>query len=183
MCGQSMQGQRNNPSQRQMGPSLSETEKWLQQTLSEPQIGEVPCDNSSSTDPCLHVRYEVRFNGCRIRLTATYSSGLTALAESSKNASNAVVSFDFADIDPTTVKQDETLTGYSVNVRFSTTDDGDKIRVEYPNDPDSKGKPELRHDCCGMLDDGIAVSPTYAPRLVKALTRAVRLCGGKSSAF
>lgn len=142
------------------------------------------CSGSdSSTASCLYVRYGIRFNGCKVRLTATYSEGLSALAESSKNASNTVASFDFADIDPSTIKREETYTGYSVSVIFGVTNDSNKIKVEYPNDPDSAGKPKFRHDCCGMLDEGIAVNPTYAPRLVKALTRAVRLCDGKSSAF
>jgi hypothetical protein len=181
-------GQRNAPPRAGSQPSLNETEKWIQQTLSEPQnsFATSKCDDAAHADPstrCLYVQYQVRFDGCKVKLFKDY----VALDESRKSPLNSVVSFNLGDIDPSTIKVDDSdyRLGISLatQVVFRTTDDGNKIKVEYPNDTGTTSNPERAHECCGMADEGIEVIPKYAPRLVQALVHAVKLCGGKPSAF
>jgi len=133
----------------------------------------------------LDVRYSVSFNGCKMTLTA---NDYTRLGQRARSPLDSVISFNLSEIDPTTIKADESDyrlgVSPSVNVVFDTTDDENRITVYYPNDIGASGKTESVHRCCGiLLNDGLAVAPEYAPHLTRALINAVRMCGGKASAF
>ena len=108
-----------------------------------------------------------------------------------------VVSFSLSDIDPTTIKAgaphgqwgDLNKKTYHdnppsyVDVSFGTTNEVNTIAVEHPSDNSPDYKPEMLHDCCGLLQPGLAVQPDCAPRFVKAFRNAVELCGGNPSTF
>ncbi|MGB6782194.1 MAG: hypothetical protein WCF17_17740 [Terracidiphilus sp.] len=110
------------------------------------------------------------------------------------------VTFDLGDIDPTSILGGSPYGRFGnsgkktyhdnppsyVDISVRTTNDSNRISVEYglPRQPISKRHtPEMRHTCCGLIENGITVAPGYAPRFIKALRNAVELCGGKSSTF
>ncbi len=142
------------------------------------------CEDGSSAS-CTDTRYTAKFEGCNLTLTATKYNHL---GQPLKGPTDAVISFSLADIDPSTVKVDDSDhslgVSSSANIVFGTINDQNKIVVKYPNDTSGPQSTETTHRCCGMVfSRGIPVRPAYAPRLAKALNRAVKLCGGKPSAY
>lgn len=111
-----------------------------------------------------------------------------------------VVTFDLGDIDPTSILAGSPYGQFGnpgkktyhdnpalyLDISIRTTNDFNRIAIEngLPRQPISeRHKPEMLHTCCGLVENGITVSPEYAPRFIKAMRHAVELCGGKPSTF
>jgi hypothetical protein len=203
------QGQQAGDPQQAQKPSLEDTETWIKQTFTDENAGSSDCEESDPDilglnygpyTSCRYSKYEqIRFAQCKVSFEIHHSTGGLGKggfwhgAPDFKN--DAIVSFSLRDIDPTTIKTSglRGLYGdlkkktfyknepWNVEVHFGTTNEDNKIEVEYPHGSTS-GTPSKVHDCC-EFGGGVTVRPEYAPRFVNALHNAVELCGGKPSTF
>lgn len=209
LAAHSMQPQQSVDPQRKQRPSLDETEGWIKQTFTNENTGRSNCGEYDPNQPgvnfgsytsCTYSAYKISFAACKVTLEVHESTG--GFGENGQKPDeynfkrDSLVSFDLSDIDPNTIKPDAPYGTYgdlkkrthfdnppwNVDVHFRTTNDANKIEVDYPFGSDP-GKPNGVHTCCDYIGFGLAVRPDYAPRFVKALRNAVELCGGKSSTF
>lgn len=205
-----MEAQQAEYSQQRRTPSLEDTESWIKSTFTEENAGRSDCQEYDPGQPgviygpyasCTYSVYKISFDLCKVIIEVHQSTG--GIGENGKKPDvykfkhDSVVSFNLSDIDPTTIKLETPRGTYGdlnkkthydnppsmVDVHFGTTNDLDRIQVQYPYSSYLKGQPEKIHACCGLGEWGIAVRPDYAPRFVKALHKAVELCDGKHSTF
>jgi len=148
------------------GPSLAETEKWIQDTLPDASydVFDDPQGVDGSRGGYTSASY-ANIDACIIHLThvITYKNG---------SKEQSFEDFSLNAIDPDTIKSDRSSTLGKALVTYSTRNDKPLIKMILSN-----GKKGNAHD------SSVFVRDDYAPRLVKAFKHAVELCGGKASAF
>jgi hypothetical protein len=199
-------GQQAATSKRAQGPSLEETEHWIQQTFTTINTGRDSCQeyiDSANVGygpfyTCFYESYQsIKFEGCTLWLQIHERSGGVnnhgLVEDSIKGRDDTSVEIHLGDIDPASIKVGSPMGVYGklgmktlhdnpaayADLTFRTTNDEDKITI-YAN----RSEHYNVHACCGIISEqGIALRPDYAPRFTKALSHAVELCGGKSSPF
>jgi V8-like Glu-specific endopeptidase len=161
------------------GGPLADTFAWMQNTINDGSFqhtADCRFTADCSTDE------KLSFSGCRLTDTVTHH-------DRKKPDWDFILEFDLKDIDPNTIKvklvdldgimcgaklcmpRPEVPTPIDAEVRFSTTNDIETIKSISPiSFPDRN-------------TGGFLLTEEYAPRFAKALTHAVKLCGGKPSTF
>ena len=186
-------------------PSLQETEKWISQTFTDENTGRVDCgefdpvtrsDYGAYTD-CFYSSYAIQFDECDVDLIIIKTERTDPNKVNNDGRDDSIVSFSLRSIDPATIKMGEPQRQFGnsdkkrfhsndivyVNLLFGTTDQAKTIGVRYPHSGRDASKVWPEHECCGLLQPGVALKPDYAPRFMKAFKHAVELCGGKYSLF
>jgi hypothetical protein len=137
------------------GPDLNETITWMQRALAEHNGQRI--DNTISS--------EVKIIA---KLTADHCKLSYELSDYD------VVGFDLADIDPNSIKTEKI--GNAVWATFKNRDYHHSTHYTHPKDPTGF---KYDGDTGGFSLDSQEVATSFS----KALSRAVRLCGGKPSTF
>jgi hypothetical protein len=169
-------------------PSLSETLEWMKSTLG--PKGLIPSDrngyNKYEAVPGKTSYTEIiksfYYDGCRVKVVKLAETVNPLVGD---YVAQYTDEFALSDFDPYTVKTDtgdSDLRGHIVV--FSTTNDKKLIHCSSItlNGKDA-GQPS---ECVPALDDTEQLrfsSTDYTERFAKALRHAIKLCGGKPSAF
>jgi hypothetical protein len=157
--------------------SLTDTETWLNQTLSfvnseNSKAWMVPDDNLDEA------YYELEVHACkaeadkfpvRFFLTRRYE-----------------YSFELGNIDPTSIKFEVLPDPDAAQLDIRTRDDAAKVTMDIfaEGEKDRTGIFTYKqHDTHKVNHFHLLINPDYAPRVVKAFRHAVELCGGKPSTF
>jgi hypothetical protein len=197
-------------------PSLADTEQWIKNTLAENSGNSLCHEFDSSKQPgseygadysCRNQHYSLDFEGCKAtfwtfnshrsgRYVGTGHPIFDEGEDSDEKGDNSIVKFNLGDIDPKTIRTEETYGSFGslgkktfhanieqVNVCVATTDSAPTMTIIFPFSLSGDQKLFKIHELCWPRDNFVTVQPEYAPRFVKALTHAVELCGGKTSAF
>jgi hypothetical protein len=157
---------------------------------------------------CRNQRYSLDFEGCKATFwtfnshrSGRYVATSHPIFDEGEDRSNdkgndSIVKFNLGDIDPKTIRAEEPYGWFGslgkrtfhankeqVNVCVATTDSILTITISFPFSLSGDHELFKIHELCWPTNNFVTVEPEYAPRFVKALTHAVELCGGKSSAF
>lgn len=191
-------------------PSLADTEGWIKNTLAE-NTGQSICHEFDSSKQsgadygpeffCRSKSFELDFDGCKVTFYTFYSHRGVNLHEKPESnngddkADASIAEFNLRDIDPKTIQATDPYGTFGplgnktfhansaqVDISLATTNSEETMTITHPNSPLSNKQFKL-HALSGYVDNFVTVQPDYAPRFVKALTHAVELCGGKTSAF
>lgn len=181
---------------RQSGPSLIETEHWIENTFNEQNVGYYQI---LSADNTIDESYSVVFEGCTLGLESSEVHDYKYNGTHSEQQSSVLYYVDLKDIDPSTIKVYfyDVITVRRAFVGLMTTNDENKITtLMFPNDIENLVSPSVfRHekhftpervvkvDSIPFDKSGIVMASDYAPRFIKAMRHAVQLCGGRRSTF
>lgn len=182
--------------ERQSGPSLAETEHWIENTFNGDNVGYL---QMPSSDDWIHESYSAVFEGCTLGLESSKIHHYTANGIQHEQQSSVIYYVDLKDIDPASIK---VYFYHAMLMRLAfvgllTTNDEDKITtIKFPNGIEDLVRPSAfpheRHFAPELTSvgnsipfdrEGIAMAPKYAPRFIKAMRHATELCGGRRSTF
>jgi S1-C subfamily serine protease len=171
------------------GPSLSETDEWLNNTFQDGvQGGYLNCVDAegeridtrllgTSRWPlrtwCDHTYFGLGMKGCNATLITKHEGSFEL---------RVVLDFNLKDIDPSSLRVNKSTmepTAEIWQVMTLDTRNHEKLVTKHYGDRE----PYLSHWDFETGVEGIYMRPEYAPRFIKAFQHAIELCGGKSSAF
>lgn len=181
---------------RQSGPSLIETEHWIENTFNNDNVGYF---QNFSVDNTLDQSYSITFEGCTLGFEASEVQRYTSDGTHHERQSSVVYFANLKDIDPSTIKVYfyDVIKVRRAFVGLMTTNNENKITTfMFPNDIKHLVSPSVfrhekhstselvfRGDSIPSDKSGIVMAPDYAPRFINAMRHAVQLCGGKRSIF
>lgn len=180
-------------SERQNGPSLAETEHWIENTFNNDNVGYF---QPSTPGNSLEESYSIVFEGCKLGLETSEVQRFASNKTPNEQQSSVIYYVDLKDIDPASIRVDGHI---NIIIRraivgFKTTNDDRKIaEYSFPNKIEelvrpSQFKKQSHYDPqmifkTDHVEDGMVMAPDYAPRFIKAMRHATQLCGGKKSTF
>lgn len=163
---------------RKFGPSLKETEHWMQNTLNNSGAGTLYVRNKESAE---ERTWNMPFaSSCEVSFE--YRTGDPGVAGFLKRVDyEAIYKFNLKDIDPSSIKlvnAGSDIIGPKSIVMVGTKDDANLITLEFPRKVRAADIVPIPSNSL-LFEFG---SP-YAKRFVRAFRHAVVLCGGKPSSF